>query len=375
MVSLRPDTSTRCAAVIAGGSYLTLVSVRFVDDPWAYGSGVPFGRRNLSPWASWMVKLGAVERPTRCPAGPADAVAAWRAQTSRTLDELLGPWPDRCPPDVEVLSETDVGPYLRREIVFDSEPTMSVPATVLIPHDTSLAGVEPGASGWPAVLAVHGHGPGRTEICEPEPGGNFAHQLAVAGFVVLAPDLRGFGERAESTWNATDWCDLNWVSATLFGVSPLTQNLWDLRCALDVLGGLREVDADRVGACGFSYGATCALFLAAVDQRVRAAVVSGYFSSVASSHRIPSNLCGSQVLPGMLGRIEHGDLGALIMPRPLFVESCQDDVLFPASAAADEVAHLHQLGMDLEHRVHPGDHHWVGDGVVEFFARTLNRTR
>ena len=40
-------------------------------------------------------------------------------------------------------------------------------------------------------------------------------------------------------------------------------------------------------------------------------------------------MCGSQVLFGMLGRMEHVDLGALVAPRPLLVENGRDDLLFP----------------------------------------------
>ena len=81
------------------------------------------------------------------------------------------------------------------------------------------------------------------------------------------------------------------------------------------------VDPARLGMVGISYGGTVTLFTAAVDTRVAAAVVSGYFSSWAESHKMPWNMCGSQVLFGMLGRLEHEDLGALVAPRPLLVES------------------------------------------------------
>lgn len=75
----------------------------------------------------------------------------------------------------------------------------------------------------------------------------------------------------------------------------------------------------------------------------------------------------------MLGRIEHGDLAALIAPRPLCVESCRDDPLFDWRVAVEEVAHLRELGMAVEHRIHDGDHHWVGDGVEEFLVEQLMR--
>ena len=64
---------------------------------------------------------------------------------------------------------------------------------------------------------------------------------------------------------------------------------------------------------------------------------SGYFSSWAVSHTMPWNMCGSQIMYGMLGRLEHEDLGALVAPRPMLVESGSRDDLFPVRAATESV--------------------------------------
>src|SRR5205085_2705708 len=141
-------------------------------------------------------------------------------------------------------------------------------------------------------------------------------QLALRGFVVLAPDLRCFGERLD--WNPDDKyaCDINLVHAVMAGEVPLTANLWDMMRCLDVLVNHPLVDSAHIGVAGLSYGGTCSLYLAAVEDRVAAAVVSGYFSSYAESHKMPWNMCGSQIMTGMLGQIEHLDLAPLIAPTP-----------------------------------------------------------
>ncbi len=54
-------------------------------------------------------------------------------------------------------------------------------------------------------------------------------------------------------------------------------------------------------------------------------------------------MCGSQVLFGMLGRMEHADLGALVAPRPLLVVNGRDDLLFPVAAAEASLARLRPL--------------------------------
>jgi len=164
------------------------------------------------------------------------------------------------------------------------------------------------------------------------------------------------------------------------GISPLTQNLWDLARGLDVLSDHPLVDPARVGMVGLSLGGTMTLFLAAWDERVAAAVVSGFFSSWAEAHKVPWNMCGSQVLPGMLGRLEHLDLAALVAPRPLLVETGTDDAIFPVAAARDAVAPLtrvyeHFDAADrLEHDVFDGDHQWHGTRAYPFLDRWLHHT-
>ena len=300
----------------------------------------------------------------------------WRERTRTKLRTLLGPEPEPVPLDLETTDSVDCGSYRRERVVFDAEQTMSVPAYLLVPHEQTGPG--------PAVLAIHGHGAGKDLVCGIAPGGEgdgYADQLARAGYVVLAPDLRGFGERADVDPPDKYHCDWNLVCATMAGVVPLERNLWDLARALDVLTEHPLVDPTRIAAVGFSYGGTCALFLAALDDRLAAAVVSGYLSSWASAHTVPWNMCGSQVLPAMLGTLEHVDVAMLVAPRPLLVESGTGDVIFPLDAARDAMAKLRVayegLGAPasaLVHDVHTFDHRWHGTEVEPFLARAFARS-
>ena len=270
--------------------------------------------RNYSPWYQWMSRLAAITHEDPLPEGDPEAIPGWLEGRRQRLAELLGPQPQPVVPlNTETLESTQCDGYRRNKIVFDTEDTMSVPAYLLVPDDRD--GAPPG----PAVLACHGHGPGKSQAVGLEhtdmPNADYALQLARRGYVVLAPDLRCFGERQD--WNPEDHyaCDTNLVHAAMAGWNPLAQNVWDLCRCLDLLQEHPLVDPTRLGMVGISYGGTVTLFTAAVDQRVTAAVVSGYFSSWAESHKMPWNMCGSQIMFGMLGKLEHEDLGALIAPR------------------------------------------------------------
>jgi dienelactone hydrolase len=326
--------------------------------------------RNFSNWAYWRLQLDRVTEPSP----PADT-DAWRARTRAHLDALLGTRPAAVPLDLETTEEVDCGEYSRARVVFDTEATMSVPAYLLVPHARRER--EPG----PAVLAVHGHGAGKSLVCGIDPGGpgdDYAHALASLGYVVLAPDLRAFGERADWMPEGKYECDWDLVCATMAGVVPLERNLWDLARALDVLSAHPLVDPARIAAAGLSYGGTCTLFLAALDERVRCAVVSGYLSSWRAAHTVPWNMCGSQVMPGQLGAIEHVDVAALVAPRPLLVESGTDDMIFPVASARATVDRLRTLYASLGapddavvHDVFEGDHRWHGAAVPAFLSRWL----
>jgi dienelactone hydrolase len=333
-------------------------------------------RRNFSPWYSWMVRLGEVEHVDPFPGAGSDAIAAWRERCRQRLGELVGYATERVPLELEIRGSEDCDEYRRESIVFDTESDMSVPAYLLIPH--GLDG--PGA----AVLAIHGHGPGKDIVCglatTEAPNGDYAHQLALRGYVVLAPDLRCFGERAD--WNPPDHygCDTNLVHAVMAGENPLAQNLWDMARCVDVLESHPLVDPGRIAVGGLSYGGTMSLFLAATDERISAAIVSGYMSSWSEAHKMPWNMCGSQVLPGMLGRLEHIDLGALVAPRPLLVESGREDDIFPLAAATKTMAELRvvydAVGADPEalvHDVFEGGHQWHGELAYPFLERWLDK--
>ncbi|MGO8870834.1 MAG: alpha/beta hydrolase family protein [Acidimicrobiales bacterium] len=329
--------------------------------------------RNLSPWYQVVRRLMDTRPVDPLPSDDLSGFEPWRARFEERLQEALSPWPDRVPLDTEVTEEVACDGFRRSRVVFDTEGAMSVPAFLLVPVGRRSAG--------PAVLAVHGHGPGKSQVCESEPGAvrgsGYAAELARRGYVVLAPDLRCFGERLD--WNPPDHyaCDTNLVHQLMAGWSPLTQNLWDLSRSLDVLEEHPLVDPDRMAVLGFSYGGTLSLFLAACDHRVAAAVVSGYLASWGEAHKVPWNMCGSQVLPRMLGQMEHADVAALVAPRPLYVETGRDDPLFPLDASVGTVDRVRRVyerfgaSDRLVHDVVEGEHRWDGSGAYPFLDHCL----
>jgi dienelactone hydrolase len=334
--------------------------------------------RNLSPWRWFLSNLA--ETATAPLPTTETTLRVRRAEARRQLTRALGPLPDRVPLNTEVVDSVDCGSYRRDHVVFDTERWMSVPAFLLVPHDRTTPG--------PAILAQHGHGPGKDEVCglaeagdEGSPPNDYGHQLAERGYVVLAPDLRTFGERAD--WEPPNIysCDHTYMYASLLGYQLLTLDLWDLARGLDVLAEHPLVDPRRMGVVGLSQGGTCALFLAAWDRRIRAAVVSGYFNRWADCASIDWNMCGSQVLTGITRDLDHADLGMLIAPRALLVETGTEDGIFPAAAARAAMADLRGVyaaldaGDRVEHDMFEAGHKWNGVRAYPFLERWLPTAR
>jgi len=83
----------------------------------------------------------------------------------------------------------------------------------------------------------------------------YVERLTSAGYTVLLIDYRGWGD-SEGERGA---------------IYPLEQ-VADIRSALSYLESLEEVDPDRLGVIGVSFGAGHASYVAGVDPRVRSAI-------------------------------------------------------------------------------------------------------
>jgi dienelactone hydrolase len=118
------------------------------------------------------------------------------------------------------------------------------------------------------------------------------------------------------------------MAALMLGETLIGWRAFDAFRALDYLQTRPEVDGERLGAMGISGGGLTTLFAAALDARIKAAVVSGYLCTFADSI-LAVDHCPDNYAPGLLNLCEMPDITALIAPRALFAESGKDDMIFP----------------------------------------------
>jgi cephalosporin-C deacetylase-like acetyl esterase len=247
---------------------------------------------------------------------------------SRFLELIRDQYKPQKPPlDLQVHEEVEVdGLYVRKLVSYAVESDERAHAYLAIPLDRK----EPGS----AIVALHGTYPkGKEQAAGLEPDKTRAHldHLARRGFVVIAPDHFVAGERipAEGAYDTTRFHQRHpeWTAVGKF--------TYEHSIAIDVLQTLPQVDSARIGVMGHSLGGQGAIFLAAYDERVKAAACNcaasffRYNDAVKEWSRDRWYVYFKHIRPGLLeGKlppIDFHEIMALIAPRALLDISAIND--------------------------------------------------
>src|SRR5690606_27507320 len=149
------------------------------------------------------------------------------------------------------------------------------------------------------------------------------HSLAKNGYVCLIMDAWGAGERTtEHEVHEYHGGNLG-ASMMNLGETLLGMQVTDNIRGVDLLSSLPYVDENNIGATGASGGGNQAMWLAALDERVKATVpvVSvGTFQSY-----ILNSNCVCELLPRGLTFTEEAAVLGLIAPRALKIMSAFKD--------------------------------------------------
>lgn len=307
-------------------------------------------------------------------ADSAEAAASWRQELRGALRRVSGVdalAARACPPNVQEHDREDHGDHQRVWCSITTEPDYRMPFLLLVP---------PGAGPHPCLIASHGHGAGAGDllgIADDQPNRerierlNYAYALEAvrAGYVTVVPDKRGFGSRG----GGDNHCVTLSTIALQIGESVIGWHTWDHLCLLDHLVTLPQIDADRIGAIGLSGGGGAVMWLAALDERIKASVISCHLQA-ARDGRFG---CICNAVPDLLRIADRGDIAAAIAPRPLWVEAGKRDAICPpkrvdlAMETVRRAYAMEKVEDRLVYHLHEGEHRWGGGPVWEWLARWL----
>ena len=308
---------------------------------------------------------------------------AWRTEAGGRLRDMLAldtveqhRWPDAPPAQVSTQSE---GPgYTIERVLLPTLRGVWMPCLVLVPNAPPP---------YPTVLCLHGHGMSKDILAgvprdEAERErmellrGNFAAKFARAGFLTIAPDAAGFGERIEeaSLGQTKNNCQHLSVNALSLGMSLQGIRVWEILRALDYLGARPDVQPDRIAVAGLSMGCEHAMYVAALDERVRASVLScGPRAIIPDAKHI--SWCACLFSPGIFNEMDWPDITALIAPSPIQLQFGDVDYI-PLDLARETNSMLQRVyslsGAEpgaLEYDEFPGAHEFHFEAALPFVER------
>src|SRR5438034_5173116 len=197
-----------------------------------------------SQWQTRASRVAAIRTP--------EAVKERQAYIRKTLLEEIGGFPEKTPLHARITGRLDRDGYTVEKLVFESQPRFYVTANVFVPKT--------GGKPYPAVLGTAGHSvDGKaTELYQ-----RVWVSLARRGFVVLAYDPPGQGERLEYFDAATGKPALPGggtgehtmagMQCLLTGTNVARWFIWDGIPAFDYLLTRAHGDSQRI-AVGGHYG-------------------------------------------------------------------------------------------------------------------------
>ena len=313
--------------------------------------------RRLSPSLGITAALAQAPRQMALPQnGDGEQALAWGKAARAKLADLTGYDRARAaapanPQIVAQLHEEPVGAHpgpeiVKRSFILRVRPETDVPVHLIyqpplargraLPVFLHLAGSTSGVHlAWGGVRVPIDHQ--RIAI-----GADMARQAAARGYLAVAIEQIGYGERGERdlpkaspnrTIDAANHLLL--IGRTLMGDGAA-----DVSSVIDFLldgGAGMSVDPDRLFLFGHSAGGTLAQYAAALDPRISGVLASGSIGPVRQAIAARGSGGGDGIVPGLLNWFDSADLIAMVAPCAFVGLSGRGDHIYPYDGVAQAV--------------------------------------
>jgi len=264
-----------------------------------------------------------------------------RTKYREQLLEMLGLWPmpERTDLKPVVTGKIEAASFVVEKLHFQSMPGLYVTADLYLPRDIQKPA--------PTVLYVCGHG---AVIKDGVSYGNkvtYQHHgawFAQHGYVCLIIDTLQLGE-IQGLHHGTYRDGMWWWNSR--GYTPAGVEAWNSIRALDYLETRPEVDAKRFGVTGRSGGGAYSWWLAALDDRIKAAAPVAGITDL-ENHVVDGTVEGHCDCMFMVNtyRWDYAQVAALVAPRPLLICNTDRDSIFPLDGVVrvhEKVRRIYQL--------------------------------
>ena len=266
-----------------------------------------------------------------------DSLAEWEAkkpELRRQLFEMLGldPLPEKSPLNPVVTGTTDLDEIIVERLYFESRPGLYVTANFYRPKEQ--------AGPLPAILYVCGHSTQKKNGVSYGNKAGYHHHgawFARNGYVCLTIDTLQLGE-IEGIHHGTHRLNRWWWNSR--GYTPAGVEAWNSIRALDYLQSRPEVDGEKIGVTGRSGGGAYSWFIAAIDERIKAAVPVAGITDL-ENHVVDGCVEGHCDCMFFVNtyRWDYPLMAALVAPQPLLISNTDKDRIFPL----DGVVRTHAL--------------------------------
>jgi len=251
----------------------------------------------------------------------------------KQLFEMLGldPLPEKTDLKAVTAGTVDHNDFTVEKIHYQSMPGLYVTGNLYIPKNIEKP--------TPAILYVCGHS--LVKKNNVSYGNKTAYQhhgawFARNGYVCLVIDSLQLGE-IEGIHHGTYRYKMWWWNSR--GYTPAGVEAWNCIRALDYLQTRKEVDPNRIGVTGRSGGGAYSWWLAALDDRIKAAVPVAGITDL-QNHVVDGTVeghCDCMFIVNTY-RWDYPLVAALVAPRPLLISNTDKDNIFPL----DGVLRLHE---------------------------------
>lgn len=257
----------------------------------------------------------------------------YKTSARQQLFEMLGldPLPPKTDLKATVTGTLDHPDFTVEKLHYQSRPGLYVTANVYVPKKLPAPA--------PAILYVCGHAVVKTNGVSYGNKVGYQHWgawFARNGYVCMVVDTVQLGE-IEGVHHGTHKEGFWWWNSR--GYSSAAAEAWNCIRALDYLQSRKDVDGTRIGVTGRSGGGAYSWWIAALDDRIKAACPTAGIVDL-QSHVVDGCVEGHCDCMFMVNtyRWDYAQVAALIAPRPLLICNTDKDTIFPL----DGVVRLHE---------------------------------